>query len=122
MEDFKYLGSTIAQDCSLDWEIDRRISKSPHVFHSLYRVLWCGKSLKVVTKLCLFKMVVFATLLYGSETGVSLAANIKHLQDFVMGCFWVILGVTRWDMRNTTLQFLGEIESVEGLVMKRRLR
>ena len=28
VEDFEYLGSTITQDCSLDQEIDRRISKA----------------------------------------------------------------------------------------------
>ena len=76
-----------------------------------------------MTKLHLFKAVVLATLLYGCETWVPLAAHMKHLQAFIMGCLWVILGVTRWDMkRNTTLRSLGDIERVEVLVMKRRLR
>ena len=46
------------------------------------------------TKLRLFKAVVLATLLCSSETCVSLAAHMKRLQAFVMGCLWVILGVT----------------------------
>ena len=54
VEDFEYLGSMIAQDCLLDRKMDRRISKAAHAFHSLYRVLWCRKGLKVVTKLHLW--------------------------------------------------------------------
>ena len=123
VEDFEYLGSTIAQDCLLDREIDRQISKAAHAFRSLYRVLWCRKSVKVVTKLRLFRVVVLATLLYGSETWVPLAAHMKRLQAFIMGCLRVILGVTRWDMkRNTMLRSLGEMERVETMIMKRRLR
>ena len=40
-----------------------------------------------------------------------------------MGCLQVILGVTRWDMkRNTTLRSLGDMERVEVMVMRRKLR
>ena len=86
-------------------------------------MLWCRKSVKVVTKLCLFRLVVLTTLLYGSETWVPLAAHMKRLQGFVMGCLRVILGVTRWDMkRNTMLRCLDEMERVETMIMKRRLR
>ena len=71
----------------------------------------------------MFKVVVPAILLYGSETWVVLAAHMKCLQVFVMECLQVILRATRWDMkRNTTLQSLGEMERVEVMVMKRRLR
>ena len=68
MEDFEYLGSIITNDCLLDQEINRWISKAANVFHSLYRVVWYRKNLKEVTKMCLFKAVILATLLYGSET------------------------------------------------------
>ena len=123
MEDFEYLGSIIIQDCSLDLEIDRRINKAAHAFHSLYRVVWCRKCLKEETELCLFKAVVLPTLLYGSEIWVSLAIHMKCLQAFIMGCLRVILGVMRWDKeRNTTLWSLGGMERVEVTVMRRRLR
>ena len=86
----------------------------------------CGvgrASVKVVTKLRLFSVVVLATLLYGSETWVPLAAHMKRLQAFIMRCLRVILGVTRWDMkRNIMLQSLGEMERVETMIMKMRLR
>ena len=44
-----HLGGAIAQDCLLDWDSDRPISKAANAFCSLYRV---------------------ATLLHGSETWV----------------------------------------------------
>ena len=45
------------------------------------------------------------------------------LQAFVTGCLRVILGATRCDIkRNTTLWCLGEMDRVETMVMKRRLR
>ena len=123
VEEFEYLGSTIAQDCSLDREIDRRISKASRTFSSLYSVIWCRKRLKVETKLRLFKAVVLATLLYGCETWVLLATHLRRLQSFVMRCLRVILGVSRWDrMRDTELRSLGGLERVEVMIMRRRLR
>ena len=47
VEEFEYLGNTISQDCSLDHEINRRISKASRTFCSLYRVVWCRKRLKI---------------------------------------------------------------------------
>ena len=123
VEEFEYLGSTISQDCTLDREISRRISKASHTFRSLYRVLWCRKRLKTATKMRLFKSVVFSTLLYGSETWVPSAAQLKRLQAFIMGCLWAILGVSRQDMkRNTEFRLMAGTERVEVMVMRKRLR
>ena len=79
VEDFEYQGGTFTRDCSMDQETDRRISKAAHTFRRLYRVVWCRKSLKEDTKLRLFKAVVLPTLMYGSETWVTLATHMKHL-------------------------------------------
>ena len=35
VQEFEYLGSTISQDCSLDVEVSRQISKASRVFRSL---------------------------------------------------------------------------------------
>ena len=63
---FEYLGSTVAQDCTLDQEVSMRISKASHTFSSLYKVLWCQRRLNTLTKMQLFKSVVHSTLLHGS--------------------------------------------------------
>ena len=71
VEKFQHLGSTNAQDCLL--------------------VLWFRKNLKVMNKPRLFKVVVLATLLYGRETWVPLAAHMKNLQAFFKGCLLHVL-------------------------------
>ena len=39
VEKFERLGSTITQDCSLDRDVDRWISKALHIFCQLYGVM-----------------------------------------------------------------------------------
>ena len=55
--------------------------------------------------------------------GAPIATHIKCLQGFIMGCVWVILRVTKWDMkRNTELRAMAGLERVEVMLMRRRLR
>jgi hypothetical protein len=123
VEHYEYLGSTIAQDCSLDQEISMGICKSSNTFHSLYKVLWGQKRLKTSTKLRLLRSVVLSTLLYGSETWVPLAAHTARLQGFITGCLWVILGVSCWDnKRNTEIRSQAGMERVEVMLLERSLR
>ena len=86
MDDFEYLGSTIAKDCGLDKEINVRISRASRSFNSLYRVLWRQRGVKVKTKLRIFKSVVLPTLFYSSETWTPVVSHIKCLQGFMMRC------------------------------------
>ena len=120
VEEFEYLGSTITKDCTLDREVTIRISKASRTFGSLYRVLWSRNNIKTSTKMRLFKSVVLATLLYGSETWVPSAPHLKRLQSFVIWCLRVILGVSRWDQKRNTV--LREKAGIERVVMRRRLR
>jgi len=123
VDHFEYLGSTVAQDCTLDREVNMRISKASYTFRSLCKVLWCQRRLKILTKMRLFKSVVLSTLLYGSETWVPLANHIARLQGFITGCLRVILGVSRWDnMRNTDLRSKAGVDRVEVMILRRRLR
>ena len=123
VDHFEYLGSTIAQDCSLDLEISLRISKASNTFRSLYKVLWSQRRLKAHTKLRLFKSVILPTLLYGSEAWAPLSAHTARLQGFITGCVRVILGLSRWDnTRNTELRARAGIARTEVLLMERRLR
>ncbi len=90
-EVFQCFGCIISHDCLLYWEISMHNRKATQTFHSLYRVLWCQKSLKSRTKLWLFKAVVLFTLLYYSETWVPLATHIK----VPAGLHW---GACRWSL------------------------
>ena len=57
VEEFEYLGSTITKDCTLDREVNIRISKASRTFGSLYRVLWSRNNIKTSTNMRLFKRV-----------------------------------------------------------------
>jgi hypothetical protein len=54
---FPYLGSVLADDCSLDAEVSARISKA---FCSLSRLLW--KKIRSFTNIRIFKAVVIPTI------------------------------------------------------------
>ena len=122
MDDFEYLGSTISNNCSLDKEVNVRISKASRSFSSLYQVLWRQRGVKIMTKMRILKAVMLPTLLYGSESWIPLAPHIKCLQSFVMRCVRVIMGVSVRDQRrHTELRAEVGLERVEVMIMRRRL-
>ena len=65
---FKYLGSILRSDNSVDAEVESRINRAAQVFSSISRLVWYQNKIKVSTKIKLFKSVIIPTLLYGSET------------------------------------------------------
>ena len=102
VEEFEYLGSTITKDCTLEREVNMRISKASRTFGLLYLVLWSRSNIKTSTKMRLFKSVVLSTLLYGSETWIPSAPQLKRLHSFILWCLRVILGFSRWDQKRNT--------------------
>ena len=65
---FKYLGSILIRDNTVDAEVESRSNKTSQVFRSLSRLVWYQWKIKVLTKLKIFKAIMIPTLLYGSET------------------------------------------------------
>ena len=123
VDEFEYLGSTVVTGCGLDTEISMRIRKASNSFRCLSRILWYQQKIKMRTKLRMFKAAVLPTLLYGSETWAPVAKQLKRLQSFVMRCLRVILGVSvREKQRNTEIRARANIETVEAMIRKRRLR
>ena len=110
-------------DCELDREISVRIRKASSSFRSLCRILWYQQKIMMSTKMRMFKAAILPTLLYGSETWTPLAKQMKRLQRFVMRCLRIILGVSmREKQRNTDIRAKANIETVETMVRKRKLR
>ena len=68
VENFKYLGSVISHNLSLDAEINARIGKATGVMSKLKKRVWENKNLTSHTKLKVYHSCVLSTLLYGSET------------------------------------------------------
>ena len=109
---FQYLGSVITSTCTLDEEVDSRISKASKVFTSLSRLLWYQRKIKLKNKLRMTKAVILPTLLYGSEAWAVTAPQHKRLQSFVMRCLRIILRVSVRDkVRNTEIRAKAGIET-----------
>ena len=64
---FTYLGSVISNDASIDKDVDNRLAKASGSFGRLKKRVWKNHSLRLSTKILVYKAVVITTLLYGSE-------------------------------------------------------
>ena len=84
VEHFKYLGSTISCDGSLDREIDSRISKASQALDSLRNQVLSERNIRLYTKLKVYNAVVLPSLLYGCETWTLYRRHIKKLELFHM--------------------------------------
>ena len=67
-DNFKYLGSTISSNLSLDVEINARIGKMATVMIKLNKRVWQNISLTMNTRLKVYQAYVTSIFLYGSET------------------------------------------------------
>ncbi|GFO50142.1 RNA-directed DNA polymerase from mobile element jockey [Plakobranchus ocellatus] len=120
---FTYLGCTISSDARLDKEIDNRLARANSSFGRLYKRVWNNKSLKIKTKIQVYRAVVLTTLLYGSETWVTYSSNIRLLERLHQRCLRTILKI-HWSDLVTNVEVLepAEIPSIEALIAKSQLR
>ena len=120
---FKYLGIILSNNSSIEEDINNRLSKASKVFRGLSRLIWYKTSIKLGTKIKLFRSIILSILLYGSETWCPLNSQIQRLQVFVTRCLRIITGISLWQkVGNTELRRMTSIERVEVLMEQRRLR
>ena len=100
VEHFKYLGSTISCDGSLDREIDTRINKANQALGSLRNQVLSKHNIHQSTKLKVYNAVVLPSLLYGCDTWTLYRRHIKKLELFHMRAPCSILGIRWQDITN----------------------
>ncbi|PFX16641.1 Craniofacial development protein 2 [Stylophora pistillata] len=93
VDEFKYLGSVISSDSSLDKEIDARICKANQALGRLRARVLNQHNIQRTTKLRAYKTVVLTSLLYGCETGTLYRRHIKLLKRLHMRSLRSILGI-----------------------------
>ena len=122
LEHFKYLGSTISCDGSLDREIDNRISKASQALGSLHTRVLSEHNIRLSTKLRIYNAVVLPSLLYGCETWTLYRRHIKKLELFHMQALHSILGIRGQDPI-TNLKVLDQAKStsIEATIIKAQL-
>ena len=123
VNDFKYLGSIISSNGTLDKEINARISKASQALGRLRVRVLNQHNIRQSTKLKVYKAVVLTTLLYGSETWTWHRKHLNQLEVFHMRCLRSIMGI-RWQDKVTNLEVLqkANASSIEALVVKSQLR
>ena len=123
VESFKYLGSTISADGSLDKEITSRIQKASQALGKLRVKVLQQKGIKLSTKLKVYKAVVLSSLLYGCETWTLYRRHIKQLEQFHQRSLRKIMSIC-WQDRNTNQEVLDRAESpsIESMLLKAQLR
>ena len=95
LEHFTYLGSVISNDATVSKDLDNRLSKASSSFERLSKSVLQSHSLRLSTKIQVYRAVVVPTFLYGAETWVLYRKQIKLLERFHQRCLRSILG-TKW--------------------------
>ena len=67
VEHLIYLGSVIYNDATVGKDLDNRLSEASSYFGRLSKRVWQSHSLRLSTKIHVYRAVVVPTLLYGAE-------------------------------------------------------
>ena len=121
--DFTYLGSIISSNCTLNREINNRISRASASFGRLSQRVYLNRNLKLATKIRVYQAIVISILLYGSETWTLYSKQLKLLNTFHLRCLRRILRITWRDKvpNNDVLSQCG-CNSIHSIVAERMLR
>eukprot|EP00794_Sanderia_malayensis_P008297 gene8297-9180_t len=95
VNNFVYLGSTMAIDRTLDAEITLRFEKASIVFSKLEERVWSDRDLKTETKIVIYIACVLSVLLYAAEGWNAMRRHVKLLERFHQQCLRRILNV-KW--------------------------
>ena len=110
MEHFTYLDSIISNDASSS-------------FGRLSKRVWQSHSLRLSTKLQVYRAVVITTLLYDAETWVLYWKQIKLLEQFHQCCLLSILGIKWQDhVPNEEVSKRASLPGIESILLQVQLR
>ena len=93
---FRYLGSTISSDGSIDKEINVRIGVASNAFNALNNV-WRNRGICLPTKIKIYECGVITPLLYGCATWALKQRQLQRLDGFHHNCLRRILKVRYFD-------------------------
>jgi len=112
----------MAKDGSIAGELQRRLTAANKSFWRLRR-LWRDRKVSVGTKARVYAAVVRGTLLYGAESWVLRAVDVRKLAVFDRGRLRWVAGVRRIErVSNVELVERVRVKAVEEVVVERRWR
>ena len=123
VEQFTYLGSIISNDATVTKDVDSRLAKASSSFGRLQQRVWRNHSLRMSTKILVYRAAVVSTLLYGSESWVLYQKQVRVLERFHQRCLRSIMGISWQDyVTNTEVLERANTPSIETLLLSRQLR
>ena len=120
---FKYLGSILAGNCSMDEEVNNRINSAASAFARIRSRVIRSHDLRIQTKSAVYRAICLSTLLYCCETWTLHRRHVKRLERFHIQCVRKILGVT-WQNRVPYVELLSRagLSSIECMLLRAQLR
>ena len=120
--DFKYLGSVVANDVSMEPEIKSRLSKGWQKWRSLTGVL-CDKNMPIKLKGKVHRTVVRPVMMYSSETWALRKKDENTLDTAEMKMLRWITGVTKMDkIKNEVTRGKMKVRKISEKITEGRLR
>ena len=121
--DFAYISRIISINCSIDREINSRISRASAAFGQLEDRVYLNYNLRLNTKMKVNENIVRSILLYGSETWTAYSSQVKVLNKFHLQCLRKMLKIT-WRDKITNNEVLSRCGSahIPSILAKRTPR
>ena len=112
-----FWGSKITADCDCSHEIKRRLLLGRKVMTNLDSILK-SRDIPLLTKVCLFKAMVFPVIMYGCESWTIKKAECQRIDAFELWCWRRLLRVPIQSiLKKTSPEY-----SLEGLMLKLKLQ
>ena len=105
VDNFCYLSSTISKGLDLTKEISHRIGKAAATYGKLESRVWKNRKLHLKTKMAVYNACILSSLLYGAETWITYAHQLKRLQSFHTRLLRKGIGI-KWQDKGTNLEVL----------------
>ena len=86
VEHFTYLGSVISNDATVAKDVNNRLAKASSSFGRLQKRVWKNHSLRLATKILIYRAAEVTTLLYGSQAWVLYRKQVQILERFHQRC------------------------------------
>lgn len=121
--EFKYLGAFISNNCSLDYELNYRISQA-NMSYGRFRIrVFENHNICLKTKVRVYRAVCLSALLYGAEAWVLYRKQTNKLESFHIRSLQRMLGLTWRDkVTHSTILQRCDITSIEAMLVQRQLR
>ena len=120
---FKYIGSTITDDCRLDKDLDCRIQCATTSFGRLWDKLWSSHAISNKTKISVCNTAITSALLFGAETWTLYQIHFVRLRRVQQRHLRTTLRVPYTDkITNGQILDRAGVPDIEMIVRKMQLR